>query len=63
MPQVQLYWHHYLTYINDITKTSKSTIRLYEDDILMCRIINSVDDCSGLQNDLNNLENWSEMWH
>ena len=44
--------------INDITKSIKSTIRLYADDIL---IINSENDCSYLQNDLNSLGNWSEL--
>ena len=52
----------FLLYINDITKPIKSTIRLYADDILMYRIINSENDCSCLQNDLNSLGNWSELW-
>jgi len=34
----------FLLYINDITKLIKSTIRLYVDDILMCRVIDLVDD-------------------
>ena len=34
----------FLLYINDITKPIKSTIRLYADNILLYRVIDSVDD-------------------
>ena len=51
-----------LLYINDITKPIKSTIRFYADDTLMYRVINSMDDCLSLQNDLNSLVNWSNLW-
>ena len=56
----------FLLYINDITKPIKSTIKLYVDDILMYRIIDSENDqhhdCLILQNNPNSLENWSNLW-
>ena len=52
----------FLLYINDIIEPIKSTIRLYADDILLYRVINSVDDHYNLQCDLTSLENWSDTW-
>ena len=52
----------FLLYINDIIEPIKSTIRLYADDILMYRVIDSVDDHYNLQRDLTSLKNWSDTW-
>ena len=52
----------FLLYINDITKPIKSTIRLYADNILLYRVIDSVDDHYNLQRDLTSLEIWSDTW-
>ena len=52
----------FLLYINDIIEPIKSTIRLYADDILMYRVIDSVDDHYNLQRDLTSLEKWSDTW-
>ena len=57
-----LLYYSYFIYINDIIEPIKSTIRLYADDILMYRVIDSVDDHYNLQRDLTSLEKWSDTW-
>ena len=52
----------FLLYINDITTSVNSTIRLYADDVLIYRVINSENDCLILQNDINKLEHWADLW-
>ena len=52
----------FLIYINDITKSITSTIRLYADDVLLYRVINDEADTICLQNDLLILENWANTW-
>ena len=40
-----------------------STIRLYADDILLYHsLINTIDDCIALQNDINKVIKWSKDW-
>jgi len=39
-----------------------STIRLYADDVLIYRTIDSENDRLTLQNDINRLENWANLW-
>ena len=52
----------FLIYINDITESITSTIRLYADDVLLYRVINDEADTICLQNDLLILENWANTW-
>ena len=49
----------FLIYINNITESITSTIRLYADDVLLYRVISNEADTICLQNDLFTLENWA----
>ena len=49
-------------YVNDIPSLVKSKIRLYADDILIYRTIQSNNDCPILREDLNSLVQWSKVW-
>ena len=49
-------------YVNDIPSTVKSKIRLYADDILLYRTIHTDEDRLALQEDLNALIQWSDLW-
>ena len=51
----------FLLYINDITTSINSTIKLYADDVLIYRIIDTENDCQVLQYDLNKLECWADL--
>ena len=53
----------FLCYINDITCGVSSSIKLYADDILIYRIINTEDDCKMLQKDLDLLQAWAHKWN
>ena len=52
----------FLCFVNDIPLNVTSKIRLYADDILLYRRITSHEDCTLLQNDINNLIKWSINW-
>ena len=52
----------FLCFINDIPLNVTSKIRLYADDILLYRRIISHEDCTLLQNDIDNLMKWSKDW-
>ena len=52
----------FLCYINDITSKISSKIKLYADDVLIYRTINSKEDCRILQSDLSVLQNWALTW-
>ena len=49
-------------YVNDIPSIVKSKVRLYADDILLYRTIHTYNDCLILQEDLNSLIEWSNVW-
>ena len=51
-------------YINDMpqTVTEGTSIRLFADDCLVYRRIESPEDQQILQNDLHNLQQWAERW-
>ena len=53
----------FLCCINDITCGASSSIKLYADDILIYRIINTEDDCKMLQRDLDLLQSWAHKWN
>ena len=52
----------FLLYINDITKDINSPLRLFADDCLLYRVINSAEDANMLQEDLNRLSEWANTW-
>ena len=52
----------FLLYINDIDTNISSTIRLFADDCIIYKIINSMDDSRCLQRDLNVISQWTETW-
>ena len=52
----------FLVYINDFTDDIHSQIRLFADDCLVYRLINSINDHQILQRDLNTLIEWSKKW-
>ena len=52
----------FLIYINDIADNISSTIRLFADDLVVYRQINSPDDHRILQEDLQKLVEWSKTW-
>ena len=51
-----------LCYINDIPTVVKSNIKLYADDALLYRNINSEEDITILQQDLISLSQWAKKW-
>ncbi len=52
----------FLLHINDLPDSVSSTTRLFADDCLIYRPINSVEDQLELQRDLDSLQEWSERW-
>ena len=53
---------YFLLYINDINENVQSSIRLFADDSIIYRKINSNIDHQILQTDLAELEKWSDKW-
>ena len=52
----------FVVFINDISKEVKYSIcKLFADDFKLYGIVNSTDE-NKLQQDLKNLERWSELW-
>ena len=52
----------FLVHINDISEHVSSDIRLFADDCVCYRTINSKEDCKELQKDIDTLGNWAEEW-
>ena len=52
----------FLIYINDIAENITSNIRLFADNCVLYRTINSTADNLALQQDLDKLELWSNTW-
>lgn len=52
----------FLLYINDLPNTISSKVRLFADDCLLYREINSLEDQQALQQDLFALEKWCLLW-
>jgi len=52
----------FLLYINDINENISSTVRLFGDDCVLYRVINSEQDSVCLQHDLNTIISWTEKW-
>ena len=52
----------FVIYINELPKIVKSTIYLFADDTKILRSINSLEDTKILQEDLDKLQEWSNIW-
>ena len=52
----------FLIYVNDIPDVCISTLKLFADDTKLYREIHNLDDCTVLQDDLNSLAVWNEIW-
>ena len=52
----------FLLFINDIGDEINSTIKLFADNCLLFRTISTTEDTSALQNDLDSLSKWTDMW-
>ena len=52
----------FLSFINDIHENLDSKLRLFADDALLYRSIDTVNDCIILQNDIDKLVSWSKSW-
>ena len=52
----------FLLYINDLCDVVQSRIKLYADDTLVFREINSIQDSVALQRDLDAIDEWCKLW-
>ncbi|MCG8075849.1 MAG: reverse transcriptase family protein, partial [Candidatus Thiodiazotropha taylori] len=52
----------FLAYINDMPECVKSICRLFADDSLLYKEINTPADAEALQEDLNKLQEWERLW-
>ena len=52
----------FLMHINDLPDAVNSQVRLFADDCLLYRPVNSIDDQHAIQNDLRGLETWATAW-
>ena len=52
----------FLLYINDIDQNISSVIRLFADDCIMYRIVDTSDEACNLQHNLNKIVDWSKTW-
>ena len=52
----------FLCYINNLPDSAVSQVRLFADDCLLYREINTFQDHITLQQDLKNLESWADTW-
>ena len=51
----------FLLYIKDLPKSLTSKVKLFADDAIVYKEINSADDCQILQNDLAELTSWEDL--
>ena len=52
----------FLIFINDLPENIRSSVRLFADDCVLYRNIESPMDCQILQDDLNSLTQWETDW-
>ena len=52
----------FLIYVNGLPEVVISTVKLFADDTKLYRVIKNEEDKLQLQEDLNNLQKWSETW-
>ena len=60
--RIAIVWGAILLYINDLPRHVSSKANLYADDTLLYRIINTPNDISILQEDLDSLSQWAHKW-
>ena len=51
-----------IVYINELPEQVRSKMRLFADDTIIYRKINTTDDCRILQEDLDSVQKWEETW-
>ena len=52
----------FIMYLNDLDTDVSSNLSKFADDTKIGRVINGVEDCQALQNDLDKLHEWSSKW-
>ena len=52
----------FLIYINDMPNVVHSCIMLFADDTKLYRVVTSPEDCVAIQQDIDNLVEWSRLW-
>ena len=52
----------FLLYINDLPACVNNKVKLYADDVLLYSFIESESNCIALQEDLDKLTEWADMW-
>ena len=52
----------FVIYINDLPEMVEHTIKLFADDTKLFTKVSTIEDCSGLQQDINKLLDWSSKW-
>ena len=52
----------FLAFINDLPKAVSSRVRLFVDDCVLYRKVETNADCHALQEDLRSLEEWERQW-
>ena len=52
----------FLIFINDLAENTTSTVKLFAHDCVMYRPKRHANGCEALQEDLNKLHDWEEMW-
>ncbi len=52
----------FLAYINDLPRCVRANVRLFADDCVLYRVVDSAADCLALQEDLVFLEQWEDSW-
>ena len=52
----------FLIYINDINQNIQLSVHLFADDCVLYKVIKSSEDCRYLQENLNHLVHWRNLW-
>ena len=52
----------FLIYVNDIPEMVNCSINMFADDTKLFRTVKYIDDCNILQNDLDTLSQWTNVW-
>ena len=52
----------FITYINDIPSAVSSNVKIFADDVTLYATVQTVQDCQILQDDLNSISRWCDMW-
>ena len=52
----------FILYLNDLPEGISSQVRLLADDCILCREINTLNDCQDLQKDIDTLCKWESKW-